>query len=351
MPSFYSGSTYHVPNFHKFDEPSIVTEIIRNLSLNPEDKAVKKCAYIDAVLIKSHIPKSGFGAKYPCKANCVSIAELLPYPSVALIKALLSRGCVVGVPDLNAVAETLSEEHVEHVKLLTEKFLSQGNKESTTEVCNKLLASKKLYFVPLFLPLGAKPSPTTILDLKPFHELENSVAMYVAKSCDPTLRTKILQSCLSEGNKYHVGLVMSSGEFLPQEINLSKFILSPALLKKPELVEDLIDAGVSPIRAASMLFSAKSVSRSQLTRIGEILITHGASIEEIRLVYEEKMPPVHIATKLALETGFCYTHVHVLYSVSYMYASCQTKSSSYTCTLYMYMYIVHVHVQCLQHST
>ena len=308
----FLGSQEFVPKFHEFDEPHIITKVIEKL-VKCVDSPVKKCAYIEVILVKSKLQKSGFGAKYPCTFTNLSYIDLLPHPTFQLLKALLSRNYMVTLKDLKGAVELFTQDKIEHVKLLTEGFGTQKKfQQATTEICNMLIYSKKFYFVPFFLEIGAEPSPYTIIEVMPYHELDNSVAEYVAFACDSNFRTKVLHKCLSTGSKYHINVLLNSGRVIVNDINLSDHILSPILLRKPEIVEDLIKVGVSSLGSTiqrtplSVLFASETVSSSQLVRVGEILITHGASIDDLKVANEEKMTPVHIATKLALETGLNY---------------------------------------------
>lgn len=311
----FLGSPDYVPKFHAFDEPIIITRVIERL-LCTDDSVEVKCTYIETILVKSKIPSSGFGASYPCKLTNLCIADLLPHPRVSLVQALLFKGYTVTIKDLKKATEILSEEHVKVFQLLCEHFITGKQlSQVVTEICYEAISREKFYFVPFFLTMGVKPLPGTILKTQPFHELDTTFAEYVANECDPFLRTDTLKKCLTTGAKQHIVILLKSGKILPGNIDLSEFVLSPAVLKKPELVEDLIKVGISPLGFGSnhspitVLFSSKSATPSQLARIGEVLISHGASMEEMKRAYDEKMTPVHVATKIALETGLMYTHI------------------------------------------
>ena len=305
----FIGSQEFIPNFHKFDEPLIVTKIIERL-VKHKDPPMKKCAYLEVVLVKTKLHKSGFGVKYPCTFTNLSYADLLPYPSLQLLKAFIARDYTVTIKDLKSAVEISNKDNIEHIKLLTEKFGKRKElKQATTDICNTLFISKKLYFVPFFLNIGAEPPPIHIIRYVPFRTLDSTIAEYVGAVCDQNFRTKVLHQCLTDGARQHSEILINSGKLIADDINLSDCIVSASLLKKPELVEDLIKAGVSPLGTSirttplSVLCSSKDVTHSQLVHIGGILITHGASIHDLKILQEDKMSPVHVATKLALETG------------------------------------------------
>lgn len=69
--------------------------------------------YLDFILLKSsRLPNSGLAHSYPCSCASVSVVSLLPNVQCDLLKALLSRGCVV-----------LSDDIVESIRVLKKSQL------------------------------------------------------------------------------------------------------------------------------------------------------------------------------------------------------------------------------------
>lgn len=313
-------SPEYIPKLHKFDEDCIITKVVENI-VCIEDAPLRKCAYVDVVLVRSAIPKSGFGADYPCDMANLSVAELLPFPSIALLRTVISKGYTVTLKDIEKAVLMFTKDHMDHVKILTDNFVrrdpSFSFEQQISDVCSRLV-KEKLYFVPLLIKLGAKPNPIDIAKDNKFHRLDPITAEYVAKGCNAYYRTLALKESLAESAKFHASLIVGMDDedngIIVEDFDLTDYITTSIFLKKPELVENLIKAGVSPLghrndpTPLSHLCSSKEVTHSQLARLGEILISHGASIQDLKITFEDRMTPAHIATKLALETGlYMYT--------------------------------------------
>ena len=320
----------------------MITTLLSNI-INSKDPLDKKCTQVEALLVKSDTPGSGFGSKYPYDANrpkIVIIANLLPHPSVELIKTLLAHGYELTREDVRTAVALLTKDRIKQLKTLCESFpVKKDRAQLMSDVSNDAIALDKLYFVPIFLELGFKPDKVAILKGKTFHTLDPLVGQYVANGLDPKTRTKELQLSLTADNKTAVTLLLRSGPIVPKKFDLSNFITSSAILKNPEFIGELIKAGVSPVGVSpnrtplSVLFSSKDISNSQLLRLAEALISHGAPVDLMKKPSEETTTPVHIATKLALETGSQMLYMY-MYSVLSLFTSISHVHVS-TCTLYV----------------
>ena len=198
-----------------------------------------------------------------------------------------------------------------------------------TKICTEIIGSKKLNFVSLLVKYGATPSADNILEVIDFSKLDSILAQYVATSCSPERRTKLLFDTLQSGSstKEEIESILKSGEILPDQVNLSTIITSPFLIQNHDILVTLFQYGIpasSPISSStatvtpmSAVFRSKTLSRLQQAQLAELLVHHGAKLDDLSVVYSESLGPLHIATKLALETGELSTFTIRLYTNMY----------------------------------
>lgn len=171
--------------------------------------------------------------------------------------------------------------------------------------------TKKLHFISLLVKSGATPNPESILEYADFSKLDSILTKYVAASCSPASRTKLFCCILQTGTtKDAVEVTLHSGPLLIEDINLSTIITSSLLVHHTEILNDLY--AITPLSslplssaspALNIIFTSKFPSRLQQVQLAESLIKFGADINLLSNAYSESLGPLHVATKLALETG------------------------------------------------
>ncbi len=161
----------------------MITTLLSDI-INSREPLDKKCAQLEAFLVKSDTPGSGFGSTYPYDVNkprIVIIANLLPHPSVELIKTLLAHGYELTREDVRTAVALLTKDRIKQLKVLCQCFpIKKDRAQLMSDVCNDAIALDKIYFVPIFLELGFKPDKVAILRGKTFHTLDPLVGQYVA---------------------------------------------------------------------------------------------------------------------------------------------------------------------------
>ena len=109
-------------------------------------------------------------------------------------------------------------------------------------------------------------------------------------------------------------------------IDLARIMTSKLLLNRLDYVSVFINSGASPNGIAGNVTPiAAALRASQLPRrrqvdIVSILLDNGADIKNLSSAYQDPMSPVHVATKLALETGLTaymshksqYVHIYFI---------------------------------------
>lgn len=191
------------------------------------------------------------------------------------------------------------------------KDLVNDDGVSLTAICDEVMNTKKLHFISLLVKSGATPNPESILEYADFSKLDSVLTKYVASSCSPTSRTKLLCCILQTGTtKEAIEVTLKSGPLLVEDIDLSTIITSSLLVHHTEILHDLLHIVPSsslPLPSASpalsILFSSKFPSRLQQAQLAHSLICFGADINLLSHAYSESLGPLHVATKLALETG------------------------------------------------
>lgn len=189
-----------------------------------------------------------------------------------------------------------------------------------TKICTEIISSKKLNFVSLLVKYGATPSADNILECTDFSKLDSILVKYVTTSCSPERRTKLLFDILQSGSssKEEIEGILKSGEILPDQVNLSTIITSPFLVQNHDILVTLFNYGVSASSSVtssstttttvmSTVFRSKTLSRLQQAQLAELLVYHGAKLDDLSVAYSEPLGPLHIAIKLALETGKLFT--------------------------------------------
>ena len=185
-----------------------------------------------------------------------------------------------------------------------------------TKICTEIIGSKKLNFVSLLVKYGATPSADNILECTDFSKLDSILVQYVTTTCSPERRTKLLFDILQSGSstKEEIEGILISGEILPDQVNLSTIITSPFLVQNHDILVTLFNYGVSASSSItssstttttvmSTVFRSKTLSRLQQAQLAELLVYHGAKLDDLSVAYSEPLGPLHIAIKLALETG------------------------------------------------
>ena len=182
---------------------------------------------------------------------------------------------------------------------------------SMTQICQEIMDTKKLHFISLLISHGATPPAHNILEFADFSKLDSVLARYIAKYCSSVERTKLISTILEVGGNIEVlEYALTTGPISPENINLPKIVSCNLILAYPTFLRKLLEAGLASSQdcltttsAMEVLYRSKTPTRLQLAQISDILIKHGANLESLSAAYSEPLTPIHIATKLSIETG------------------------------------------------
>lgn len=178
------------------------------------------------------------------------------------------------------------------------------------EAVDRCLVSGRTHFALCLMEGGAVPAdPSSVSHA--FELLLKRPETYevVVRQATPQIRAEFLIRCLAAENERFLKITLGAGPIKSNAVDLSLVMMSHLIATNYYLITKLISSGASPDGLPSSLpplkavFKGTTLTRDLQARVACTLIENGADVKNLFGPYHDPMSPVHVATKLALETG------------------------------------------------
>lgn len=218
-----------------------------------------------------------------------------------------------------------------------------------SEVLDKALIAKNNPFAVHLLTVE-NVTPTLGSSSVAFNLLQNRpIPLFrkISSLAPPEVRADFAAKAVAASNVVYFDMALASGELKSSRVDLSLIVSVGLLNKDRRFLTAFLTTGASPDGVVgspaplTAVFRGSSLTHEAQVHVVIVLIEAGASIKHLSSAFTDPMSPLHVATKLVLETGICictctystvYMHVH-LDRVHLHIKLCKiyTCTSLYTC--------------------
>ena len=322
---YLSDSTKDLPDFHEFDKDSFCGPLIIYLLNNYTKEKIEKALQF-LFFPSPSVEKSGLAFKYPCDVSSLSVC--LVYTRGVLTEPILDMlvqcNLQVKQTDVVQLVSALQESELS----LFQRLVSICEAQSTTScesafshLLDRSLLSRNRTFATYLISKGVTPtrlSSALAFDmLMELNSAQNEDIIKIANACSPDVRAEFAAKSLAVSNLQLFHEILDTGALHSCYIDISTFICSPLMNEEMKYLNRFLDTGACPngmVGSTSpmvAIFQGNTLNRETpvpLTRETQvllvvILIERGASVINLTGAFPDPMSPVHVATKLVLETS------------------------------------------------
>lgn len=300
-----------LPDFHKEDRASICTQLISHLMSNCSPDQAKKCVNF-LLITKPGYDKSGLAMRYPCDVSSVSVCSFysMSLLNSSVLTVLVHLNLQVNASDITQLAHDCKNDEFDLFQKLVITCVKRSKlKFDFSDALEKAAITNKSNFASFLLKLGAKPSKIAAPLLFDLLKSERSLLKTILDSCSPDVRAELVVKGLVSNDINLLLDAVESGRINSASIDLSKVMSSKILVENLHYIPKLIQTGACPDGVDGStppivsVFGENHLSRHCQVDIVCILLENGAAINNLSNAFTDPMSPVHVATKLALETG------------------------------------------------
>ncbi|XP_019859701.1 PREDICTED: uncharacterized protein LOC100635005, partial [Amphimedon queenslandica] len=316
--------TENLPDFHEFDKDSFCGPLILYLLNNYSKEKIEKALQF-LFFPSPSIEKSGLAFKYPCDVSSLSVC--LVYTRGVLTEPILDMlvqcNLQVKQTDVVQLVSALQESELS----LFQRLVSICEAQSTTScesafshLLDRSLLSKNRTFATYLISKGVTPtrlsSALAFEMLMEFNSSQNEDIIKIANACSPDVRAEFAAKSLAMSNLQLFHEILDTGPLHSCYIDISTFICSPLMNEEMKYLNRFLDTGACPngmVGSTSpmvAIFQGNTLNRETPVPLSRetqvllvvILIERGASVINLTGAFPDPMSPVHVATKLVLET-------------------------------------------------
>ena len=256
----------------------------------------------------------------PCDLSSISCSFFLRTGDLdaATLQALLDHGVSVTPRDLDRVVKEFPHKRVQLVQMITERCKSFSQALDLESLCKQSLHLKKWKFASYFISCGARPNVDLVVKALGNWktDLDEGLLCCFAEVCSDSDRTKLLLKAIQHSNFDAAEKVLKLGPIKCEQVDLGCLIKNYSLITSPALIQQLLEAGVSPndttldsttnLKPLDVCLGVKCASldmKCQLALVIDCFVKHGADVNSACLPREQGTTIVHKVTGLAISTG------------------------------------------------
>ena len=320
--SFLSDDTKCLPDFHDQDKDSICGQLLIYLITHYDKEQIEKALQF-LFFPSPSIEKSGLAFKYHCDVSSLSVS--LVYSKGVLTEPILDMlvQCNLLVKQLDIVQlvvlldEELELSLFQRLVSICEAQSMSSIQSSLSDSLDKALLSKKEVFASYLLSKGVTPthvSSSLAYDLllsspycvpsAPSEDFKRIVC-----TCGPDVRAEFAAKSLAASHVSLFHQVLSSGSLDSSRVDLSSIVSLVLMNEDMKYLDEFLDTGACPDGVPggspplAAVFRESLLTRETQVLLVVILVERGAAVKNLTNAFPDPMSPIHVATKLVLETS------------------------------------------------
>ena len=304
-----------LPDVYDFDKGTICGRLLNSIVQSLPNYSANRCLNF-LLFATPHVSKSGLAIDLPIDASSITVSQLIEKnlltPSVLAILGE-KGGMPVTHEDISQAVSTLPDKQIDLFKELMKQLKRTKGGQATDyrSLLNTAVKLSKCEIAQHLITRGGVPSFDDILKVTEFPAPALDLLKTMVKSATPASRAKLAMRGFMVNRSDLVTLAFSSGSVDGSEMDLCVIMNSYVLDTNINYIKSILRAGGKPGRSedhsSTPIFSAihsTVLSPTQQVDVVCMLIEGGASISHLCTIYpEEKMSPVHAATKLLISTS------------------------------------------------
>ena len=303
-----------LPDVYDCDKGTICGRLLNNIVQSLPNYSADRCLNF-LLFVTPRVAKSGLAVALPIDASSITVSQLMDKnlltPSVLAILGE-KGGMPVTHEDISQAVSTLPDKQVDLFKELMKQLKRTGGRATDyRSLLNTAVKLSKCEIAQHLITRGGVPSSDDILKVTEFPSPALDLLKTMAKSATPASRAKLAMRGFMVNRSDLVTIAFSSGSVDGSEMDLCVIMNSYVLDSNISYIKTILRAGGKPGRSedhsSTPIFSAihsTVLSPTQQVDVVCMLIEGGASISHLCTIYpEEKMSPVHAATKLLISTS------------------------------------------------
>ena len=303
-----------LPDVYECDKGTICGRLLNFIVQTLPNSSAERC--LDFLLYATpRVAKSGLAVGLPIDASSITVSQLIEKKLLTCpVLAVLGQkgGLPVTHDDISRAVETLPDKQVDLFKELMKQLKRTGGRAiDYPSLLNTAVKLSKCEIAQHLITRGGVPSSDDILKVTEFPIPALDLLKTMAKSATPAARAKLAMRGFMVNRSDLVTIAFTNGPIDGSEMDLCVIMNSYVLCSNINYIKQVLNSGGKPGRSedysSTPIFSAihsTVLTPAQQVDVVCMLIEGGASISHLCTVYsEEKMSPVHAATKLLISTG------------------------------------------------
>ena len=297
-------------NLLKLSELNISQHVCTKLSEELLAREETTALHLKFLVVKDpKIKGSGMASSLSCDLSGISCSDIFRKPDLELdtLQSFLKLGVTLEFKDIERVVDTLPDSKVDIISILLKACTS--TKAQLVSLGKTCLLAKKFRFaeqVCFSYTAGSSSSRDQI------ENFDKELLHNIAEMSSDTEITQLIYDAINEDKPDMARALLSAGRIQADQIDLASLIQSGILVSFPQLLSELLSAGVSPnggeIQPLDAVLSLQCYTNDRkavvATFISALCSNAELNVNSICVPKKENTTLVHIATQLAIETGW-----------------------------------------------